>query len=141
MGLVNDPEQRPAHPLPRWRVLLVLGMLAGLLGMHALAPAGAGPAHGQAALTAREQALTMTAAAVVHDGCSDGDGCDTGHMHHADPTCASAAVGGGPVLPALVTDPVTVPDGAATARTYAITAPDGGRAPPPSLAELQLLRI
>jgi len=134
MRLVNGPEQHPTPAPPqRWRALLVLGLLAGILGMHALAPAVAAPSH--------EHARSMTTAAVVvHDGCPEGGDCDSGHVHHADATCASGAVGGGPVLPALVADPVAVPDGDATARRYAITAPDGGRAPP-SLAELQLLRI
>jgi len=134
MKLVNGPEQQPAcPPVRRWRVLLVLGLLAGILGMHALAPAGATPSH--------EHARSMAAAVMVHGGCPEGGDCDTGHVHHSDPICAAATVGGGPALPALAADPVAVPDGVATLRTYAITAPHGGRAPPPSLAGLQLLRI
>jgi hypothetical protein len=131
---VTSPEQQPARPpLRRWRALLVLGLLVGLLGMHALAPAGATSDH--------EHARSMTSAVMVHDGCpGDGD-CGGGHVHHADATCASAAVGGSPALPALVPDPVAATVGDPAPRTYAITAPGGGRAPPPSLAELQLLRI
>ncbi|MEU2732920.1 DUF6153 family protein [Streptomyces griseoviridis] len=63
-----------------------------------------------------------------------------GHLRHADQTCASGAVNGGPSLPGLAVGPVVdaAPAGAAPGRRAA--APDGARAPP-SLAELQLLRI
>lgn len=134
MGCVKSPGQHPARPpLRRWRALLVLTVLAGLFGMHALAPVGITAAH--------EHSQSMTTAVRVHDHCPGGGDCGGGHVHHADETCASAALGGAPALPALAPDPVAVPDGTPTVRTYAITAPDGGRAPPPSLAELQLLRI
>ncbi|MFD9394202.1 DUF6153 family protein [Streptomyces sp. NPDC060000] len=121
--------------MPRWRkALLVLGLLAGLLAMHALAPGG----------TVHEHAgppSTTTAAVSAHDGCPGDDGdCGGGHLHHADPTCVAAAVSGTPAQPALVPDPVAVPARADTVRSYASGAPDGARAPP-SLAELQLLRI
>ncbi|MER5434927.1 DUF6153 family protein [Streptomyces sp. NPDC002588] len=128
---MDSPAQylvRP--PVRRWRALLVLGLLAGLLAMHALAPTGAG--HDEAG------PRHMTAVTVsVQDDCG-GDG--GGHLHHADPTCAAAAVSGAPVLPALVPDPVAVPVRADSVRAYAAEAPDYARAPP-SLAELQLLRI
>ncbi|MDQ0956673.1 hypothetical protein QFZ66_000551 [Streptomyces sp. B4I13] len=129
------PEQRLApSPVRRWRALLVFGLLAGLLAMHALAPGGAvrehaGPGH-------------MRAVAVgAHEHCAgDHGGCDGGHLHHADPTCAAAAVSGAPTLAALVPDPVAVPVRTDAARSYAARIPDEARAPP-SLAELQLLRI
>ncbi|MEW2252281.1 MULTISPECIES: DUF6153 family protein [unclassified Streptomyces] len=118
-----------------WRVVAVLGLLVGLLGMHALAPGGGMPgAH-------EHQRVREAVAVVAGDGCSGDDGhCGGGHVRHADATCASAAVSGGPVLPAPVADPgpVVVPDDAVCA--YVGAAPDGARAPP-SLAELQLLRI
>jgi hypothetical protein len=129
---MTSPEQHPPRPpVRRWRVLLVLGLLTGLLGMHALAPGGglhdhAGPRH-------------MTAAVSTPDGCS-GDDCGGGHAQHADPTCASGAVSGGPALPVLVPDPVAVPVRADAVCSYADAASDGARAPP-SLAQLQLLRI
>ncbi|MFF3741204.1 DUF6153 family protein [Streptomyces sp. NPDC002566] len=125
------PQRSPRPPLGRWRALLVLGLLAGLFGMHALAPGGGLHEH---AAHARE----MTVVSAGHDGCS-GD-CGTGHAQHADPTCASGAVSGGPVLPGLVPDPAAVPAGVSTLCSYATSPPDGARAPP-SLAELQLLRI
>ncbi|WP_326583097.1 DUF6153 family protein [Streptomyces sp. NBC_00487] len=122
-------------PLGRWRALLVLGLLAGLFGMHALAPGGvhhehAEPRHGMAAAVA--------VAVDAHDGCPGG--CGTDHAQHADPTCASGAVSGGPTLPGLVPDPVPAPVSADDVCAYVLSPPDGARAPP-SLAELQLLRI
>ena len=117
----------------------MLGLLAGLFAMHALAPGGAthehaGPGH------------IVTAAVTAHcpgDGAGDADGhggCGGGHAQHADATCASGAVSGGPTLPALVPDPVAEPVRADAVCAYAGSAPDSARAPP-SLAELQLLRI
>ncbi|WP_308297058.1 MULTISPECIES: DUF6153 family protein [unclassified Streptomyces] len=125
-----------------WRVLLVLGLLAGLFGMHALGPgnAVAAPSHHahERPMSAHVTALTamtaMTDEAVCHSADSGG-----GHARHADPTCASGAVGAGPVLPALALDPAgTAVTGDLDDRSVAV-APDGGRAPP-SLAELQILR-
>ncbi|MDR6974133.1 hypothetical protein J2X68_000811 [Streptomyces sp. 3330] len=131
----HEQQHRARPPVWRWRALLVLGLLAGLLAMHALAPGGgavheqAGPGH-------------MTAVSVsAHDDCAgSGGGCGGGHLHHADPTCVAASVSGAPVLPALVPDPVTASVRADAVRPYAADAPDSARAPP-SLAELQLLRI
>ncbi|WP_371668356.1 DUF6153 family protein [Streptomyces sp. NBC_00289] len=133
---MKSHEQRLAPPpMSRWRkALLVLGVLAGVLAMHALAPGGAAHEH------AGPPHLT-TIVVSAHDGCAgDGGDCGGGHLHHADPTCVAAAVGGAPALPALAPDPVPVPAHADTVRSYAVEAPDGARAPP-SLAELQLLRI
>ncbi|KRD21044.1 MULTISPECIES: DUF6153 family protein [unclassified Streptomyces] len=132
---MKTPEQRLAPtPVRRWRALLVLGVLAGLLAMHALAPGGAvhehaGPQH------------TRAVAVSAQEHCpGDHGGCGGGHLHHADPTCVAAAVSGAPTLMALVPDPVAVPVRTDTLRSCAGRTPDEARAPP-SLAELQLLRI
>ncbi|MER6125271.1 DUF6153 family protein [Streptomyces sp. NPDC001795] len=135
---MNSREQHVPRPAPvrRWRALLVLGLLAGLLGMHALAPGGLAPGHTHT----RSGAAAMAAAAMAADGlCSDGH-CGGSHVRHADSTCVSGAVSGGPHLPALTPDPAAAPAHADAMCSYAATAPDGARAPP-SLAELQLLRI
>ncbi|MGW2745575.1 DUF6153 family protein [Streptomyces sp. NPDC001450] len=133
MHSTGQHTRRP--PQRRLRALFVLAVLAGLLGMHALAPGG-GTGHAEHARAAH------TKVAVITQGdCPEGDGHCGGHlMHHADPTCASGAVNGGPRPPALVPDPVTAPAPVDALRSRAVTAPDGARAPP-SLAELQLLRI
>lgn len=127
-------QQRPVPPHPvRWRAFLVLALLAGLFGMHALAPGGAVEARSA-------PSPYMTVASGLHDDCPGDGHCGGGHVQHADQTCASGAVSGGPSLPALVADPMAVPVRPDTVCPYAGTAPDGARAPP-DLAELQLLRI
>ncbi|MFF7522415.1 DUF6153 family protein [Streptomyces pseudovenezuelae] len=128
---MTSSEQRTARP-PLWRALLLLGLLVGILGMHALAPGGgmAGHEGGSAHMT--------TASAVIDTACHDG--CGSGHLHHADATCTSGALSGAPALPALVPDPSGSTPGAVGLRDRRATAQEGARAPP-SLAELQLLRI
>ncbi|MFJ6130030.1 DUF6153 family protein [Streptomyces griseoviridis] len=149
--------QRTAVPPPavRWRSVLVLALLAGVFAMHALAPGG-GAGHTSAVAPAHR---TMTAVADAHQPMTavadasrtmtavadagtraDAGRHGGGHLRHADQTCASGAVNGGPSLPGLAVGPVVdaAPAGAVPGRRAA--APDGARAPP-SLAELQLLRI
>ncbi|MFJ6072653.1 DUF6153 family protein [Streptomyces sp. NPDC093065] len=135
---MRSPEQHGRRPPARWwQAVCVLGLFAGLLGMHGLAPGGglpepsAGHPHASAA---------PMAAGEAHAGCPRNDGSCGGHLRHADAVCASGAVGDGPVLPAPVPDPVPVAVCDGIVRTHAVDAPDGARAPP-SLAELQLLRI
>ncbi|MDN0194501.1 DUF6153 family protein [Streptomyces sp. S.PNR 29] len=133
MTPVSIPEQREQRPPSRWRwALCVLGLLVGLLGMHGLAPGGAVAEH--------SPTRSMTAVAMAHHGCPDDGHCGGGHVQHADSTCAAGAVSGGPVLPALGPDPAPTAVCDEAVRTYPASAPDGARAPP-TLAELQLLRI
>lgn len=116
-------------------MLSVLAVLIGLLGMHALASGGAA-GHAE---HARGGHLAAVLGAV--DDCPGGDGHGgDGRLHHADPTCASGAVNDGPRLPALATAPASAAVPSAAPRPCRVAAPDGARAPP-SLAELQLLRI
>ncbi|MEU6591438.1 DUF6153 family protein [Streptomyces sp. NPDC046881] len=125
----------PRPPLRRRRALLVLALLAGLLGMHALAPGG-GMAHAGHARVAHG-----SVAVTAPDDCPGGAGHCGGHqLHHADPSCASGAPDGGPQLPAPAPAPAAVAAPAPCPRSAPATAPDGARAPP-DLAELQLLRI
>ncbi|WP_232840453.1 DUF6153 family protein [Streptomyces sp. Go-475] len=147
---VNSPRQRaPRFAVRRWRALCVLGLLVGLLGMHGLAPGGglpgqmhAQPAHGQPT-PAQHSHATQThegTSAAHHPQATPYGQCGHGHVQHADATCASGAVGGGPVLPLLVADPVPVPVREDVVRARDGAGPDGARASP-SLSELQLLRI
>jgi hypothetical protein len=131
MSPMPSPQQPPRPQVARWRALLVLGVMAGLLAMHALAPCDLDEHVAQQ--------YVMTATGVPHDCSGDGD-CGDGHLQHADSMCVSGAVTGGPTLPAMAPDPMAVPVGTDTVCSYAAAAPDGARAPP-SLAELQLLRI
>ncbi|MCS0600783.1 DUF6153 family protein [Streptomyces sp. LP11] len=133
MRSTGQHPQRP--PGGRYRALSVLVLLVGLLGMHGLAPGGA------AEHTTHVRNAHATVAFDAMDDCPGGDGhCGGNRMHHADPTCASGAVNGGPELPALTPDRVTAPPSAGTLCPRTAATPDGARAPP-SLAELQLLRI
>ncbi|WP_395571592.1 DUF6153 family protein [Streptomyces sp. BK79] len=162
---MTDPEQHVRRPPVRWcRAVCLLGLLAGLLGMHGLAPGGGLGEHRSGHHSGHHSAghpdpgaarspsspsspsvlsvpsVPVTAGA-AHAGCGQGDGsCGGGHLRHADAMCASGAVSDGPVLPAPVPDPVPTAACDAVVRAYAADASGGGRAPP-SLAELQLLRI
>ncbi|MFI1505608.1 DUF6153 family protein [Streptomyces sp. NPDC020597] len=132
---MKTPQQHLAPPpVRRWRALLVFGLLAGILAMHALAPGGA--VHERAGAP-HSSAVSVSAPAHC---AGDHGGCGGGHLHHADPTCVAASVSGAPTLGALVPDPVAVPVRTDTVCPYAGRTPDEARAPP-SLAELQLLRI
>ncbi|MFD8543751.1 DUF6153 family protein [Streptomyces sp. NPDC059649] len=147
-------------PRPRLKVLLVLTVLAGLLGMHGLANAGAPPttpsrphaAHQHRPMTARATpapAPALVSASHAHgphaccpdhgDSGKDSDG-GQGHAHHADPTCASAALPGAVVLPALPASLTGTADHAAPLAGRLADGTTGARAPP-SLAQLQVLRI
>ncbi|MFD5453431.1 DUF6153 family protein [Streptomyces sp. NPDC127100] len=125
-----------SRPAGRLFVLLVMAVLAGVLGMHGLAPGATPAAHADAAHA------TMPAAAegMPHAGgaCAHTDG-GSGHLDHADGTCAAAGIGSAYAPPALTGAPL---DGAPAAAPA--TVPKGssgdGRAPP-DLSELQLLRI
>ncbi|MFI2370346.1 DUF6153 family protein [Streptomyces sp. NPDC018833] len=139
-------------------LLLVLAVLAGVLAMHGLGPAFASPAPPHSTAAAASDHVTATSAAshtavtacedCIHaghggtgtGGHADHSGTGTGgHAEHADATCAAGGTSTAPALPALalagVADRAT-----ADMASFAPTAHVGGRAPP-TLSELQLLRI
>ncbi|MFH8705019.1 DUF6153 family protein [Streptomyces rubrogriseus] len=126
-----------SRPAGRPFVLLVLAVLAGVLGMHGLAPGAmppgqAGAGHGR----------VMTAAdGVPHadGGCTHTDGGSSHHLDHADGTCAAAGTGSAYTPPALTGALPAAPAAPAPAGAFP-GAPRDGRAPP-DLSELQLLRI
>ncbi|MFD9569875.1 DUF6153 family protein [Streptomyces sp. NPDC059982] len=160
-----------AGPLrPTARRLLLFALLTGLLAMHGLGPGPAPSADGHTARAAHARATASQAmaapragaashaAAAPHAGgasttaaaseseapcaCAD-DGADDGgggHGRHADPACAAPGTAGAPVLPA----PAAAPGSPAAATAAALGVLPGpavcGRAPP-SLSQLQLLRI
>ncbi|WP_274560819.1 DUF6153 family protein [Streptomyces spiramyceticus] len=123
--------------------LLVLAVLAGVVAMHGLGPAVPAPTH--AMPEARHAVASAAESHADAMGCDDcvhvdhGGGSTGGHPEHADATCAASGTSGAPALPALspaglVTCPASDVPAAVPAATL------GGRAPP-SLSELQLLRI
>ncbi|MEW2131483.1 DUF6153 family protein [Streptomyces sp. NPDC005435] len=140
---MSRTRQRTPAP-PPWR-LLVLLVLGGLLAMHGLAPGGGlGPVQ---RATAPHMSFALSAPGDCGADHGHGGGHDArhghdggGHVHHADATCASAAVPGGPELALPASPDAIAPAPGVLAPTRALSAPDGARAPP-SLAELQLLRI
>lgn len=133
----------------RSHLLLVLAVLAGLVAMHGLGPGAAVPAGAHAAASsphasAAGHELAIPSDAPCHDGCvhaddpaGDGRG---GHAQHADATCAATGTAGAPVLPAPAVLPGTTDAEAVLAHGIVPDATACGRAPP-SLSELQLLRI
>ncbi|MGY1452804.1 DUF6153 family protein [Streptomyces sp. SS8] len=146
---MNRRPHPPTHPRrARVRVvLLVLAVLTGLVAMHGLAPAGAtavpsasrsAPAAGHAVSADAPAAAHGSPDTVADDACAHPGHGTNGHPDHADATCAAVGISGPPPLPAPP----------ACALTPA-QAPFAGRAPsaalsgraPPSLSELQLLRI
>lgn len=143
MARVTARAQRPqrTHP-PFWwaRAFVVLGLLAGVVAMHGLAPGGgmtSGAHHGSG--HHRAEPMSMQAGLAEETVCH-GSASPDGHAHHADATCASGAVPAGHTFPALTPDPAGAPVLADGARRSLPPSPEGARAPP-SLAELQLLRI
>ncbi|WP_307710160.1 DUF6153 family protein [Streptomyces sp. V1I6] len=125
-------DRRPAG---RLLVLLVLAVLTGVLGMHALPPSGAPAAHADAGHT-----MVMAHAPEHHvsEPCSHTAG-GSDHLDHADGTCAAAGVGSPYAPPALAAALMDVPAGDGLMGTAPVSAASG-RAPP-DLSELQLLRI
>jgi uncharacterized protein DUF6153 len=123
-------------------VLLMLAVLVGVVAMHGLGPA-VPPAQSSAMPNARH-AVTAPSHADAAE-CQDcvhvdhDEGGAGGHAEHADATCAASGTSGAPALPALaLAGTVTCP--AADVPPLVPAATLGGRAPP-SLSELQLLRI
>ncbi|MFJ4368477.1 DUF6153 family protein [Streptomyces chartreusis] len=119
-------------------MLLLLGLLAGLFGMHGLGPGGMVASH-SAAGHGHARAMSGHPTALTDEAVCHGGGTSGGHAQHADATCASGAVGTGPALPALVPDPAGTGVTGTLDRRSPAALPDGDRAPP-SLAELQILR-
>ncbi|MFC8662782.1 MULTISPECIES: DUF6153 family protein [Streptomyces] len=116
--------------------LLVCALLLGLVGMHGLGPVPAGAGHDPMPVAA-----PMSVVASMPDACEHGEGGCTGHAQHADPTCASASVAGSPAMvPVLLSDVAACAGVPRAGAASTGSGPDGGRAPP-SLSELQLLRI
>jgi hypothetical protein len=121
----------------RWFALLVMMVLAGVLGMHALGPGGAPATHRDAG----HQIVAVAPAAGAHHanaGCTHTDD-GSAHLHHADGLCAAAGIGSAYAPPALS---AALPDAStASALIQGALAWTADSRTPPDLSELQLLRI
>ena len=134
-------QQQRTHP-PLWwaRGFVVLGLLAGVLAMHGLGPGGMSVGTADASHHGHQaQRMDMRAGPADESVCH-GKGSHGGHSQHADATCASGAVPAGHTFPAPAPDPADTSVLAARADRSLPRSPEGARGPP-SLAELQLLRI
>ncbi|MEU2391777.1 DUF6153 family protein [Streptomyces sp. NPDC007369] len=139
MTSAAQPTSR--RPAGRGFVLLVLALLAGVLGMHALPPHPAAARPAAAAPAAHTGHTGHTGHMVAADQdrvCSHTDG-GSGHLGHADATCAAAGIGSGYAPPALTT--ALFGSGPAPVHSGAVPASAVTDRAPPDLAELQLLRI
>ncbi|MDT0344423.1 DUF6153 family protein [Streptomyces litchfieldiae] len=132
-----SPQRWTPVPLPRKRaglVLLLFGVLLGIVAMHGLSSVP-GPGPGSEHVRAMDDMNGMEdmGGEHAHDEAP-------GHAEHADADCVASGVSGGPQLPVVL--PAGVPSGAGEpcAAARAVGNAPGGRAPP-SLSELQLLRI
>ncbi|MFD6967966.1 DUF6153 family protein [Streptomyces sp. NPDC059949] len=141
--------KRAKKPLGlRSYLLLVLAVLAGLVAMHGLGPGASVPASAHAAASSHHASPAghgkIASDAPCNDGCVHaGDPIDDGrggHAEHADATCAATGTAGAPVLPAPAVLPGITDAEAVLAHGIVPDATACGRAPP-SLSELQLLRI
>ncbi|MFJ8072384.1 DUF6153 family protein [Streptomyces sp. NPDC096176] len=134
MTFAAPPTSR--RPAGRGFVLLVLAVLAGVLGMHAL-----GPSPVPAAQAGVDHAMVMAYAqgvSVEAGDCSHTSG-GSDHLDHADGNCAATGVGSSytpPVLNHGFTDAPAAVELLGGAQESAVST----RAPP-DLSELQLLRI
>ncbi|MEU1892883.1 DUF6153 family protein [Streptomyces pristinaespiralis] len=127
-------------------VLLVLTVLAGVVAMHGLGPVVASAPPGAVSTDVHSAAVAVEALAHGDEtsecDCSHADdhgGGVGGHAEHADETCAASGTSAAPTLPALVLSG-TLTSAVTNVPTPVIAATSDGRAPP-SLSELQLLRI
>ena len=145
----------------RWPAALVLGLLIGLVGMHGLAFGGSAVAHSARPTRSTPSASSSHSSHYAHSAMADmrlgtadmggrsgdrsvcrsdsGDG-GGGHAQHADVNCAAGALGTGPGLTAPLPTPFGLAAGSLGEARSADIGREGGRAPP-SLSELQLLRI
>ncbi|WP_406274981.1 DUF6153 family protein [Actinacidiphila glaucinigra] len=125
------------QPVLRLSALLVLTVLLGLLGMHGLA---AGSATSLSSIGPHVAHHMMAAEPGHAYACHDMGSPTDHHGAHADQLCVSGAIPGSVEVPALTSSGLEAPPRLQRVVVPAPRESAGGRAPP-SLAELQLLRI
>lgn len=134
MMLMTIGIRSSSRPAGRLLVLLVLVVLAGVLGMHALPPGGAPAGAGHEMAMADPSSAPHAVGTCAHTG----GGSD--HPDHADGTCAAAGTGSAYMPPPLAVSAVPNVPAASSLAAAMAGAPHDDRAPP-DLSELQLLRI
>ncbi|MEU0373378.1 DUF6153 family protein [Streptomyces sp. NPDC006283] len=134
MTFATPPTNR--RPAGRGFVLLVLAVLAGVLGMHALGP-GPAPAMQAGADHAMAVAHAQGVSVAMGDCSHSAGGAD--HLDHADGTCAATGVGSPYTPPAP--SPAFADAPAAVELVGGAQESAGRTRAPPALSELQLLRI
>lgn len=123
-------------------LLMLLLVVVGVVAMHGLGPAVmTNDESGMSALAAPAHTSTMTGA---FEHLRPAGGCDVphhegGHADHVDAMCSAAGVAGAPALPALV--PIMIDAGSFGSLKAWPAGPENVSRAPPSLSELQLLRI
>jgi hypothetical protein len=119
---------------------MILAVLAGVLAMHGLGMAGpGGPSHHPHTSASAPSSVPRPASmADVRCGGPD-DGGMPEHRGHADQLCLSGAVPGGPVAPVPVV--AALPGTAEVGRAWDVASEARAERAPPTLSELQLLRI
>ncbi len=142
--MTGREPRTPPQVLMRLTMMLVLALTVGLLGMHALGPAAALPSPVTGEHTSHHVGSTD---AGPHYLCPDDDHNSGRQISHTDTMCASASLPSAP--------DITAPDDVPVTRTAHDDADAVAPVPnplsaayeafakraPPSLSELQLLRI
>ncbi|MET8827172.1 DUF6153 family protein [Streptomyces sp. NPDC004610] len=158
--MTSTAQHTGRRPSGRAVLLLVFTVLAGVLAMHGLGPSGAPASHSAHGTTAPPRAAAPATTPTAAHGdpmtpapgtipsaphtvhcveATAGDG-GSGHLRHADMTCAASGVSTSYATPALA----PAPDGPASVSPLPagrVAAGTGGDRAPPDLAQLQLLRI
>ncbi|WP_251066350.1 DUF6153 family protein [Streptomyces sp. ISL-36] len=137
--MIRAAQLTRSRPAGHGFVVLVLVVLAGVLGMHALTPSPVPASHagsGHAAAAPEVVVHHPVVASSVGLECSH-TASGSGHLDHADATCAAVGVASAYVPPPLLGSATAA---ALEAAGVALVEGVEGRAPP-DLSELQLLRI
>ncbi|MEU4899748.1 DUF6153 family protein [Streptomyces sp. NPDC044780] len=145
MGAVTSglrTRTRSAVSRARW-MLLVMAVVAGVLAMHGLSPSGM-PSAGQHVMTAPlgEAGQHAVSADAGDSACPHVSGADDGGMamDHVGGSCAAKGTAASYVPPTLLPALAVPAEPSVTALGNHVARTVDGRAPP-SLSELQLLRI
>ncbi|MFH8367412.1 DUF6153 family protein [Streptomyces sp. NPDC018031] len=125
---------RPGHGLRAWHAAPAHGTHRAPAADTDTGATDRSGAH-RSGTEAHGSAGTARVSACHHAGLGDGPE----HPHHADATCAAPGISTGPLPPSLLPGATAAPADGAGLAPAAAAGPDGRS--PPSLSQLQLLRI